>query len=46
LSALESVDAPIREYDAEIEKLAKESYPEVALLKSGAPQAGPKVWVH
>jgi hypothetical protein len=33
LGALESITARIREYDAQIEKLAEESYPEVALLK-------------
>lgn len=33
LSALETITAQIREYDAQIEKLAEESYPEVALLK-------------
>ena len=33
LSALETITAKIREYDAQIEKLAEESYPEVALLK-------------
>jgi transposase len=33
LSALETITARIREYDAQIEKLAEESYPEVALLK-------------
>jgi transposase len=33
LSALESITARIREYDAQIEKLAEETYPEVALLK-------------
>lgn len=33
LSALESITARIREYDAQIEKLAEESYPDVALLK-------------
>lgn len=33
LSALETITTRIREYDAQIEKLAKESYPEVALLK-------------
>ena len=33
LVALETITAQIREYDAQIEKLAEESYPEVALLK-------------
>jgi transposase len=33
LSALEAITARIREYDAQIEKLAEESYPDVALLK-------------
>jgi transposase len=33
LSALETITARIREYDAQIEKLAEESYPDVALLK-------------
>jgi transposase len=33
LGALETITARIREYDAQIEELAKESYPEVALLK-------------
>jgi transposase len=33
LSALETISARIREYDAQIEQLAEESYPEVALLK-------------
>jgi transposase len=33
LSALETITAQIREYDDQIEKLAEESYPEVALLK-------------
>lgn len=33
LSALETITAQIREYDAQIEKLAEESYPDVALLK-------------
>jgi len=33
LSALETITGRIREYDAQIEKLAEESYPEVALLK-------------
>jgi transposase len=33
LSALEAITARIREYDAQIEQLAEESYPEVALLK-------------
>jgi transposase len=33
LSALEAITAQIREYDDQIEKLAEESYPEVALLK-------------
>ena len=33
LSALEAITARIREYDAQIEKLAEESYPEMALLK-------------
>jgi len=33
LSALEAITARIREYDAQIEKLAEESYPETALLK-------------
>jgi transposase len=33
LSALEAITERIREYDAQIEKLAEESYPEVALLK-------------
>ena len=33
LSALEAITAQIREYDAQIEKLGEESYPEVALLK-------------
>ena len=33
LSALEAITARIREYDAQIEELAEESYPEVALLK-------------
>ena len=33
LGALEAITAQIREYDAQIEKLAEESYPEVALLK-------------
>jgi transposase len=33
LSVLESITARIREYDAQIEKLAEETYPEVALLK-------------
>jgi hypothetical protein len=33
LSALETITARIREYDAQIEKLAEESYPEVALPK-------------
>jgi transposase len=33
LSALETITARIREYDVQIEKLAEESYPEVALLK-------------
>src|SRR6201987_4603534 len=33
LSALEILTARIREYDAQIERLAEESYPEVALLK-------------
>jgi hypothetical protein len=32
---LETITARIREYDAEIEELAKESYPEMALLKCG-----------
>ena len=33
LGALETITARIREYDAQIEKLAEESYPDVALLK-------------
>ena len=33
LSALETITARIREYDAQIEKLAEASYPEVALLQ-------------
>jgi transposase len=33
LSALETITARIREYDAQIEQLADESYPETALLK-------------
>src|SRR5271163_553908 len=33
LSALETITAHIREYDAQIEELAEKSYPEVALLK-------------
>lgn len=33
LSALEAITAQIREYNVRIEKLADESYPEVALLK-------------
>ena len=33
LSALETITARIREYDAQIVKLAEESYPDVALLK-------------
>ena len=33
LSALETLTARIREYDAQMEKLGEESYPEVALLK-------------
>jgi transposase len=33
LSALEAITARIREYNVQIEKLAEESYPEVALLK-------------
>jgi transposase len=33
LSALETITAQIREYDAQIAKLAEESYPEVSLLK-------------
>ena len=33
LSALETITARIREYDAQLEELAKDSYPEVALLK-------------
>jgi transposase len=33
LSALEAIPAQIREYDDQIEKLAEETYPEVALLK-------------
>jgi transposase len=33
LSALETITAQIREYDVQIEKLAEETYPEVALLK-------------
>jgi transposase len=33
LIALEAITAQIREYDAQIENLAEESYPEVALLK-------------
>ena len=33
LGALETITAWIREYDAQIEELAEESYPEVALLK-------------
>jgi transposase len=33
LSALETITARIREYDAQIEELAEESYPDVALLK-------------
>lgn len=33
LTALEAITAQIRGYDAQIEKLAEESYPEVALLK-------------
>jgi transposase len=33
LSALEAITTRIREYDALIERLAEESYPEVALLK-------------
>jgi transposase len=33
LSALETITARIREYDAQIDKLAEESYPDVALLK-------------
>jgi transposase len=33
LSTLETITARIREYDAQIEQLAEESYPEVALLK-------------
>jgi transposase len=33
LGGLESITARIREYDAQIEELAEESYPEVALLK-------------
>lgn len=33
LSALETITARIREYDARIEELAEESYPDVALLK-------------
>ena len=32
LSALEAITARIREYDAQIEKLAEESYPKTALL--------------
>jgi len=35
LGTLETITARISEYDAEIEELAKESYPEVALLKCG-----------
>jgi transposase len=33
LSGVEAITARIREYDAQIEKLGEESYPEVALLK-------------
>ncbi len=33
LSALEAITARIREYDAQIEKLAEESYLDIALLK-------------
>lgn len=33
LSALETITARIREYDAQIEELAEKSYPDVALLK-------------
>jgi len=33
LSTLEAITAQIRKYDAQIEKLAEESYPDVALLK-------------
>jgi transposase len=33
LTAVEAITAQIREYDVQIEKLAEESYPEVALLK-------------
>jgi transposase len=33
LTALETITEQIREYDDQIEKLAEESYPEVALLK-------------
>jgi len=33
LSAFEAITARIRDYDAQIEKLAEESYPETALLK-------------
>jgi transposase len=33
LSALETITARIHEYDAQLEELAEESYPEVALLK-------------
>ena len=33
LGAPEAITAQIREYDAQIEKLAEESYPDVALLK-------------
>ena len=33
LSALETITTRIREYNAQIEKLTEESYPEVALLK-------------
>ena len=33
MSALETINERIREYDVQIEKLAEESYPEVALLK-------------
>ncbi len=35
LSALAAITARIREYDAQIEKLAEESYPETALLQTG-----------
>ena len=37
LSALEAITAKIREYNVQIETLAEESYPEVALLAAKQP---------